>query len=138
MAKRALKLHFRIPPYRIPRNGWRRLIHTAAMEAQRRVGVKYTDMDRLEVEVRLYLDDGAIDWNDVDNRLKDVLDALQGRAGGPKAVRSVVPLIPNDRQIYRVVIEKCAPLAQSHGLGHVTIRRLSNEARLATPRSTHR
>lgn len=138
MAKRALKLHFRIPPYRIPRNGWRRLIHAAAMEAQRRVGVKYADTDRLEVEVHLYLDGGALEWNDVDNRLKDVLDALQGRAGGSKAVRSLIPLIPNDRQICRVVIEKCAPPDQSRGLGHVTIRRLRNQARLATAHLTHR
>jgi hypothetical protein len=138
MAKRALKLHFLIPPYRIPRNGWRRLIHSAATEAQRRAGVTYTDTDRLEVEVRLYLDGSALDWHDVDNRLKDVLDALQGRAGGSEAIRSLSPLIPNDRQIYRVVIEKCAPPEQSRGLGHVTIRRLRNQMRLIAARPTPR
>jgi hypothetical protein len=43
---------------------------------------------------------------DVDNRLKDILDALQGRFGGSKAVRSKTRLFENDRQVCRVVIEK--------------------------------
>ena len=124
MPKRALKLHVRIPEYRSPRNTWRRQIHAAATEVQQRRGIQFRTGDRLEVEVRSYLDGGALDWNDVDNRLKDVLDALQGRAGGPKAVRSLPALIPNDRQIYRVVIEKCAPPKQSLGCGHLTVRRL--------------
>jgi hypothetical protein len=35
--------------------------------------------------------------------LKDILDALQGRAGGSKKIRRLAPLIPNDSQIYRVI-----------------------------------
>jgi len=88
--------------------------------------------------VRLYLNGGTLDWNDIDNRLKDVLDALQGRAGGSKAVRSLVPLTPNDRQIYRVVIEKCTPPKQSRSLGHVTIRGLRSQMRLTAVRPTPR
>ena len=40
------------------------------------------------------------------NRLKDILDGLQGRAGGPKNKGMLEPIIPNDRQIYRVIMEK--------------------------------
>jgi hypothetical protein len=42
----------------------------------------------------------------VDNRLKDILDALQGRFGGSKSARSKTRLFENDRQVCRVVIEK--------------------------------
>lgn len=70
------------------------------------------------------MDDTALLSHDVDNRLKDILDALQGRVGGPKAIRTLAPIIPNDRQIYRVIIEK-APLSwQSQGWGHLIIRKL--------------
>jgi len=58
----------------------------------------------------------------VDNRLKDIMDALQGRLGGPKAVRRKRPVIVNDYQIWRVVIEKGEPPPQSQGFGHLTIR----------------
>ena len=44
--------------------------------------------------------------HDVDNRLKDILDALQGRFGGSKSARSKTRLFDNDRQVSRVVIEK--------------------------------
>jgi hypothetical protein len=44
--------------------------------------------------------------HDVDNRLKDILDALQGRFGGPKSVRGKFRLVHNDRQVSRVVMEK--------------------------------
>jgi hypothetical protein len=32
-------------------------------------------------------------------------------------------LIPNDRQIYKVTIEKKQPPIQSHGLGHLEIKK---------------
>jgi hypothetical protein len=62
---------------------------------------------------------------DVDNRLKDFLDALQGHVGGGgKKQRMVRPLIPNDNQIFRVIAEKCLPPKQRrHGRGHLTIRK---------------
>lgn len=61
--------------------------------------------------------------HDIDNRLKDIMDALQGRAGGPKSRKALTPIITNHNQIYRVIIEKSAPPKQSHGLGHLTIRK---------------
>jgi hypothetical protein len=124
MPKPRKKLHVRIPPYRSPRNVWRRDLHAAIVETQSRQRVAYVQTDRLEVRVQLYLDGGSAVVHDVDNRLKDVLDALQGRAGGSKAVRSLVAIVPNDRQIYRVIIEKSAPPWQSRGLGHLWVRKL--------------
>lgn len=125
MPKRPLKLHVRIPSYRSPRNSWRRLIHAAVVKAQTRSPTRYNATDRLEIAVRLYMPTAVLTANDVDNRLKDVLDAVQGRAGGSKRVRTLEAIVPNDRQVYRVIVEKMLPPKQSKGLGHLTIRRLS-------------
>ena len=128
MPKRPLKLHVRIPSYRGPRNAWRRSIHAAIVDAQSRSAARYDASDRLEVAVRFYMPASALTAHDVDNRLKDVLDAVQGRAGGSKRVRTLSPIVPNDRQIFRVIVEKQLPPKQSRGLGHLTIRRLSGGA----------
>jgi hypothetical protein len=123
MAKRKLKIHFRLPGYVSPRNRWRRFIYdTACAEMQAR-HVAYQSHDLLAVSLVFYLDNSTLGIHDVDNRLKDVLDALQGRMGGPKSVRQYEPLIPNDKQIYRVSVSKMVPPPQSHGLGHVTIKK---------------
>lgn len=123
MAKRPLKLTLRIPPYKRPRHAWRKALHKAVLDVQRKSPVTYSKNDKLEVEVRLYMNDLALHFHDIDNRLKDILDALQGRAGGSKKIRRLAPIIPNDSQIYRVMIEKCRPPWQSKGFGHLTIRR---------------
>ncbi|MGE5802622.1 MAG: hypothetical protein ACM358_10210 [Gemmatimonadota bacterium] len=128
MPKRPLKLHVRIPSYRSPRNEWRRLIHAAIVDAQRRSRARYDATDRLEVAVRFYMPQSIRTANDVDNRLRDVLDAVQGRSGGSKRARMLTPIVPNDRQIFRVIVEKQLPPKQSHGLGHLTIRRLGKDA----------
>lgn len=125
MPKRPLKLTLRIPPYKGPRNQWRRKLHEIVLEKQTESPVRYAETDKLEIRVRLYIEGAALAMHDVDNRLKDIMDALQGRAGGSKAKRRIVAIIPNDRQIYRVIMEKGPPPKQSHGLGHLTIRRFS-------------
>jgi hypothetical protein len=126
MPKRPLKLSIRIPEYQGPRNTWREAIHRAVAERQRATPVRYAPGDRLEVSLRLYFTDKrAAEIHDVDNRLKDCLDALQGRAGGSKAVRSLPAIVPNDRQIWRVVVQKGLAPKQAHGLGHLTIRRFT-------------
>ena len=58
--------------------------------------------------------------NDVDNRLKDIMDALQGALGGTKS-KQRSGVIKNDNQIFRVVIEKRPP--KKADCGRVTIRR---------------
>jgi hypothetical protein len=86
--------------------------------------ITYTDEDKFELDIRMYITKQDIGAHDVDNRLKDIMDALQGRAGGPKSRRSLDAIIPNDRQVYRVAIEKRIPPGQSKGFGHVIIRKL--------------
>jgi hypothetical protein len=127
MPKRPLKLKIRIPEYAAPRNSWREAIHRAVLDVQRTTHVKYKPDDRLEVLLQLYFADGrSTEIHDVDNRLKDCLDALQGRVGGTKtkATRALDPIVPNDRQIWRVIVEKALAPKQAHGCGHLTIRKL--------------
>jgi len=123
MPKRKLRVKFRIPPYVTPRAAWRRAIHSVATEAVGVARVAYSPEDRLELEVRIYLTGAALAMHDVDNRLKDIMDALQGHVQGTgKKGRALPALIPNDSQVFRVTVEKLDPPGQSHGLGHVTIR----------------
>ena len=123
MGKRRQTLHVRIPPYRCPRNEWRRAIHAELIKATAAQGTRYTTTDKLELAVTLYMPEAEIAWHDVDNRLKDIMDALQGRAGGPKTEHRLQTVIPNDHQIHKVTIEKRIPPPQSHGLGHLVIRK---------------
>ena len=129
MAKKPLKLKVRIPPYVSPRNKWRKQIHAAVIEQLETTGIIYSESDRLELDVLLYLDDAALPFHDVDNRLKDIMDALQGRAGGPKSVHVLEAVIPNDHQIYKVTVEKRKPPWQSQGAGHLIVRRYQGRAR---------
>lgn len=141
MAKRRQSLRVRIPPYRHPRNAWRESIHAEVVTVAESRGVAYLPEDKLELIITLYLDDTGLKFHDVDNRLKDIMDALQGRAGGPKSERHLNPIIPNDHQIFRVIIEKMLPPGQSHGMGHLVIRKyrtLANQAvhRIAKSRAS--
>jgi Holliday junction resolvase RusA-like endonuclease len=124
MAKAKQKLKFRLPEYVNPRNAWRKKIYAAALAAVEKQSVSYPEDAKLCVEVRLYLRGRVLEIHDVDNRLKDILDALQGRMGRSKAVRKFVPIIQNDRQVFHVVISKSSPPGQSHGLGHVMVKRI--------------
>lgn len=80
------------------------------------------------VDVILYLPRGGpFEMHDVDNRLKDILDALQGRAGGLKGLRtSLAPrILANDSSVRSVVIRKTTPPKSRLGDGgRVTIRSL--------------
>lgn len=116
-------MRVRIPRYRYPRNAWRYDLHAAVIASQAAAGVRYSEDERLEVTVRLYLSERSLRSHDVDNRIKDVLDALQGRAGGSKGVRKLEAIIPNDRQIYKVSVEKSVSPKQGGGLGHLVIRK---------------
>ena len=90
-------------------------MHTIISLATSKAGISYNSSDRLELKVKLYMEGGALSSHDVDNRLKDIMDALQGRAGGSKKIKRWSPIIPNDKQIYRVTIEKALPPKQSSG-----------------------
>jgi Holliday junction resolvase RusA-like endonuclease len=107
MAKIPRTISTVLPPYQRDRNQWRRNILKLVLKARKERRVDYDPDGRFEVVVLLYLKKGKRhDIHDVDNRLKDILDALQGRFGGPKSVRGKSRLIHNDRQVSRVVIEK--------------------------------
>ena len=79
MAKRPLKLTLRIPPYETPRNAWRKRLHQVVLKRQRKSPVRYTEKDKLEVEVRLYIKGTGLTMHDVDNRLKDIWEAPAGQ-----------------------------------------------------------
>ena len=121
MPKRKTKLTIRIPSYQTPRNTWRKKIHRIASLEAERAEVSYRSTDKLELKVRLYLKGGGLFFHDLDNRLKDIMDALQGRAGGSKKVRTLSAIIPNDKQVFRIVVDKSPPPKQSKGFGHLLI-----------------
>ena len=114
MAKRRVKLDVRIPRYPTekglgsgkPGMVWRREVHTAIEAAARRKGIKkYAGID-LECDVVLFMTNRQLAFQDVDNLLKHIFDALQGRLGGPKGVKAPAAVLPNDYQIRRVCVEK--------------------------------
>lgn len=80
MAKRGLKLSVRIPNFQ-KATDWRRGINRAVAEAQKKGPVAYNDTDKLEVQIKFYLRNPKLTVLDIDNRLKDVFDALQGFIG---------------------------------------------------------
>lgn len=105
MAKTRRTIVASLPTYQRPRSKWRKQILANMLEAAD--GVHYDRSDSLEVVVLLYLGRGkrhAI--HDVDNRLKDILDALQGRFGSSRVGGNGRCVIENDNQICRVLIEK--------------------------------
>jgi Holliday junction resolvase RusA-like endonuclease len=128
MRKQHKTLRIRIPPYQHPRNEWRRSIIAQIEQATAARAVTYQPEDQLELIVTLYMIKDEIAWHDVDNRLKDIMDALQGRAGGSKANKVLIALVPNDHQIHKVTIEKRTAPRQSHGWGHLIIRRYKESA----------
>lgn len=108
-----------IPEYQNPRNKWCHQIQKNIQVEIARKGVSYLPSDRLELKIILYLKKSAILFHDIDNRLKDIMDALQGRAGESKKRPTFKPIIENDNMIFRSTIEKKIAPKQSHGLGHL-------------------
>ena len=74
-------------------------------------------------KIRLYIPGKSLKAHDVDNRMKDVMDALQGRAGGLKSERVLAAIILNDCQVYRVTMIKSKPPGQSRGKGYLIVRK---------------
>lgn len=129
MAKRSLKLTVRIPNFMKDAREWRRAIHAAIVKVQDQGNVKYSDTDKLEVEIRFHLRDRKLTILDLDNRLKDVLDALQGMIGEKGKSGELRPIISNDNQIYRLIAEKrLAPKVNREALSTIVIRRYDRHA----------
>ena len=124
MAKERKTLKVRLPLFSTPKTKWRKEIYHVVSEALSKKNIHYTPEDQLEIWITLYFEDLKIRFVDVDNRAKDVMDALQGLIGGYRKKKRVLkPIIPNDSQVYRIVVDKAIAPRQSHGKGHLTIRR---------------
>lgn len=129
MAKRSLKLTVRIPNFMTDARAWRHAIHAAIVEVQDKGDVQYAPDDKLEVEIRFHLTNPKLTILDLDNRLKDVLDALQGFVGEKGKSGVLRPIIPNDNQIYRLIAEKrLAPKSNREALSTIVIRRYDRHA----------
>ncbi|HBU69439.1 MAG TPA: hypothetical protein DEE98_03540 [Elusimicrobia bacterium] len=120
-AKKSIKI--RLPEYVTPRNDWRKEIHRVFATKWETSNITYSKADKLELIIKLYLDKGRLEAHDVDNRLKDIMDALQGRIGGPKNVHKYRKYILNDNQVYKVTIEKQPPRNYTIRLGHLIVRK---------------
>src|SRR2546430_11949841 len=94
MAKRRFMFSRLLPPYAPPRNEWRRRVHAAVLEAQASRGVGYSENDRLEVRLELFLGSRPLAMLDIEERVNDVLDALGGGNSGPRDRRGAPPALP--------------------------------------------
>lgn len=121
MAKRRFSITAQLPAYARPRNEWRRRVHAAVLEAQTRRGVGYGDADRLEVRITLAMD-RPLDVHAIDERIKDIVDALGGRIAGPRSRRRIAPIV-TDEQIQRIVLERAPKRARGRVLGELAIAR---------------
>lgn len=139
MSKRRMKLTAKIPNYAADGAAWKRAIYDAVAKAKRRAKVHYLPDDKLEVQIRFHLEGHKLTTLDLDNRLKQVGDALQGFIND-KGASGLEPIIPNDNQIYRLVAEKrLAPKVNCDALSTIIIRLYSGDARtVADPRETRK
>ena len=112
-----------LPAYARPRNEWRRRVHAAVLDAQTRRGVGYRDADQLEVRITLYLREKPLDVHDIDERVKDIVDALEGRIAGQRSRRRIAPIIPSSDQIQRIILEKADARGRRGALGELAISR---------------
>jgi hypothetical protein len=127
VAKRRFSIVIAIPPYARPRNEWRRRVHSAVLEAQTRRGVGYRDSDRLELRIALRLGERPLAIHEIDERVKDIIDALEGRIAGPRSRRRIAPIIPDSDQIRRVILEK-SPASSKRTLGELAISRFRSRS----------
>jgi hypothetical protein len=140
MSSAKKRLTIRIPKFQSNRYEWRREINAAVFEALQKHGVQYTKDDKLDVEVRLYLRGHKLSVLDVDNRLKDVCDALQGFVGDKGKRGELKRIIPDDSQIYRLVAEKRKqPKSDPETRSLIEIRRYTRHRGTArTPRDARK
>jgi Holliday junction resolvase RusA-like endonuclease len=85
---------------------WRHQVYAAINEAAAQKKIERYEGVDLECDIILYMTDRQLAVQDVDNLLKHIFDALQGRLGGPKGGERRWALLPNDYQIRRVSVEK--------------------------------
>jgi hypothetical protein len=101
------------------------------LDVQTRRGVGYRDSDQLEIRISLALGDRPLDIHEIDERVKDVIDALEGRIAGPRSRRRIAPIVPSSDQIRRIVLEKEPRRARRRALGELAISRYRARRRTA-------
>ena len=91
-----------------PRDSWCERLLTNALAATRERGITYTEHDRLEVDVLVYLTGRELERTDVDNLLAEVLNGLQGQVGGQgkKIMHPDPRVLWNDRQVWKATVQK--------------------------------
>ncbi len=129
MAKRRFTFSATLPPYAPPRNEWRRRVHAAVLESQAGRGVGYSENDRLEVRIELYLGSRPLAMLDIEERVNDVVDALGGYIAGPRSERRIAPIVPNPDQIRRIILEKSTRVPRGRPLGQITLARYRRRRR---------
>lgn len=127
MAKRRFTIGATLPAYAPPRNEWRRRVHAAVLEAQTFRGVGYRESDRLELRISLYLGQRGLDVHETDERVKDIVDALEGRIAGRRSRRRIAPIVMSG-QVLRVILEKDTRIPRGRPLGQLTISRYRRRA----------
>jgi hypothetical protein len=83
------------------------------------------------VRISLPLGDRPLDIHEIDERVKDVIDALEGRIAGPRSRRRIAPIVPSSDQIRRIVLEKEPGQARRRALGELAISRFLARRRTA-------
>jgi hypothetical protein len=127
MAKRRFTISATLPAYAPPRNEWRRRVHAAVLEAQTFRGVGYGESDQLELRISLFLGQRDLDIHEIDERLKDIVDALEGRIAGRRSRRRIAPIVTRG-QIRRVILEKDTRILRGRPLGLLTVARYRRRA----------
>jgi Holliday junction resolvase RusA-like endonuclease len=103
---------------------WRYRINKALRAEQLASGFTFAPDDRVEVAVYMRLRKGHLAMQDLDNLLKDIFDAIQGRVGKPRiGWGTPIRLLQNDNQIYRVIMEKSLATEVQRPGGTLRIRR---------------
>ena len=97
-------------------------MHAAVLEAQTFRGVGYRESDRLEMRVTLHLGQRTLDVHEIDERVKDIVDALEGRIAGRRSRRRIAPIVSSG-QIQRIILEKDARIPRGRPLGLLSISR---------------
>jgi hypothetical protein len=127
MAKRRFTISATLPAYAPPRNEWRRRVHAAVLEAQTVRGVGYGESDQLELRISLFLGQRDLDIHEIDERLKDIVDALEGRIAGRRSRRRIAPIVTRG-QVRRVIIDKDTRTLRGRPLGLLTVARYRRRA----------
>src|SRR5690348_5252136 len=111
-----------LPAYAPPRNEWQHRVNAAVLEEQTFRGVGYRDIARLDMRVTLYLGARALDVHETDERVKDIVDALEGRIAGRRSRRRIAPIVQGG-QILHIILEKDGRVPRGRPLGLLSIAR---------------